>query len=347
MPTTRKTLIRTLTLTLLVVGATRDGQAQQLVAAAPSSEVVELAFTPEGETLVGGTSDGRLILWDAHKGDEKLSLVTGNQQVWALSIAADGQTAKTAAGSIRTWNTSNGVAVDEVQLASPAERLFDFSADGTRIPGALTRGESDVAVWDATTGEEVTRFDVGGMPLAAAFSPDGSQLAIGAAVAGQDHDGVLYVYSLADGREVLAIPMSRGAPSSVAFSPDGLTVAAGDHRTVRIWEVATGQAQRVLASHCGRVTSLAFSPDGGTLASGADGPSLRSERLWRQLSEVRQWNLLTGELIDARAGWVGEVHSIAYSPDGQWLARSDSHSLICERIDDQGSWVKSFDAAAR
>ena len=60
-----------------------------------------------------------------------------------------------------------------------------------------------------------------------------------------------------------------GAVGSVAFSPDGQTLASvsGD-RTIKLWRVSDGTLLRTLW-HTGGVTSVAFSPDGQTLASGS------------------------------------------------------------------------------
>ena len=59
---------------------------------------------------------------------------------------------------------------------------------------------------------------------------------------------------------------------SVAFSPDGKTVAASasDDNTVKVWSVADGQCQQTLEGHSGAVASVSFSPDGKTLASAGD-----------------------------------------------------------------------------
>ncbi|MHC4180595.1 MAG: WD40 repeat domain-containing protein, partial [Planctomycetota bacterium] len=70
---------------------------------------------------------------------------------------------------------------------------------------------------------------------------------------------------------------------SLAFSPDGKTLASGaGDRSVKLWDVATGEQRATLKGHVDWVASVAFSPNGKILASSSHDKTIR---LWRAASE--------------------------------------------------------------
>jgi dipeptidyl aminopeptidase/acylaminoacyl peptidase len=108
--------------------------------------------------------------------------------------------------------------------------------------------------------------------------------------------------------------------NSVAFSPDGKTLASGsgDVGTISLLDVATGKEQATLEGRDGRVTSVAYSPDGKTLASGNwDGT-------------IKLWDVATGKEQATLKGHTNWVNSVAFSPDGKTLASGGGASIAGE-----------------
>ncbi|MBV8268791.1 MAG: hypothetical protein JO252_20885, partial [Planctomycetaceae bacterium] len=109
--------------------------------------------------------------------------------------------------------------------------------------------------------------------------------------------------------------VNEGDVRSMAFSPDGKTLAAGYSGGVVLWDVAAGQrlGDEPLPVREGIVGGVAFSPDGKTLAAGYSGFGVGGVVLW----DVAAGQRLGDEPLPVREGDVG---SVAFSPDGKTLA---------------------------
>ncbi|KAK5246711.1 hypothetical protein LTR20_007355 [Exophiala xenobiotica] len=105
--------------------------------------------------------------------------------------------------------------------------------------------------------------------------------------------------------------------ASVVFSPDGSCVASGsDDKTVRVWDVATGEYQHQLEGHSDLVTSVVFSPDGSRVASSSHDDT------------VRIWDVATGECQHQLEGHSSGVTSVVFSPDGSRVASSSDDDTV-------------------
>ena len=108
-----------------------------------------------------------------------------------------------------------------------------------------------------------------------------------------------------------------GLVKAIAVAPDGRWLATGgSDKTVRIWDVATGEERAVLARRAERVEAVAVAPDGRWLAVGGWGRT------------VRIWDVATGQqrrALATRTKWVG---ALAVSPDGRWLATGSHNGSV-------------------
>jgi TonB family protein len=119
------------------------------------------------------------------------------------------------------------------------------------------------------------------------------------------------------GKLLQTLPGHSSPVISVAYSPDGQTLASGGaDKIIKLWDVKTGNLLQTLSTRSKWVRSVVYSLDGQTLASGSDD------------NTIKLWNVKTGKLLQTLSGYSDSVRSIAYSPDGQTLAGGSDDNTI-------------------
>ncbi|BAZ47516.1 WD-repeat protein [Nostoc sp. NIES-4103] len=212
-----------------------------------SAAVIDIVFSPDGQTLVSGLDLGSNIkLWNWRTGE-------------IIRIPNDPNSS--ANSSKRGFDD---LKFQPIAISPDGQNLFATSASG-----------SASQLWNLQTGKLIRNFDAKSSINAIAISPDGKTLATGV------RDKAIKLWNVGSGELIYTLTGHAGEVMSVAFAPDGQTLASGSwDKTIKLWNLTTGKLIRTFPGHKEKVWSVAFSPDGKTLASGSQDGIIK---IWRLL----------------------------------------------------------------
>jgi WD40 repeat protein/tRNA A-37 threonylcarbamoyl transferase component Bud32 len=280
---------------------------------AEDSSASAIAFSPDGRYLAGATRPrskrpesnlsnyvrGRVKLWDTASGKEEFCSDDLPARLRAVAFSPDGKRLAACGwgGLIKLWDTATRQESLSLGGATDEATAIAFSPAGPRLVSGST--DQSVHVWDIGAAPGPSTLQAGVGPLFdVAFSPDGRSLAaVGSSIR---------LWDAATGKERLEIEVG-GGPHRLAFSPDGQRLAAGG----RVHDVATG---RQLPSR-GGAFGVAFSLDGRQVATTAS-------------DKVVVWDAQTGQEIFTGKGHIDQVYSVAFSPEGKWLASGGEDQTV-------------------
>jgi WD40 repeat protein len=317
-----------------------------------SNAVYSVAYSPDGQTLASGSLDKTIKLWNLKTGKLLQTLTGHSDPVHSVAYSPDGQTLASGSSdnTIKLWNVKTGNLLQTVTGHSDSVLSVAYSPDGQTL--ASGSWDKTIKIWQipafiSKAPVQQTQSQVSQPPVSTPQSQPVTIPApqttipvkntkliklliaailglIGTQIYGYARYGVSPVNPIsiiANLSSGISLEKTLTGHSSlvwsVAYSPDGQTLASGSHdKTIKLWDVKTGNLLQTLTGHSDWVNSVAYSPNGQTLASGSGD------------NTIKLWNLKTGNLLQTLEGHSDMVLSVEYSPDGQTLASGSRDNTI-------------------
>ena len=303
--------------------------------------VSAVAFSPDGEFFLTGSSRGTVRLWDAQTGEEvrkftdemssidTLAFSPSGGQFLAAGLRRDGEPATR--NQVLLLDTETGEVLRSFKGHAGRILTATFSPDGKRV---LTSSRDETArVWDAETGGELlaNRAHTHGV-TATAFSPDGTTAATG------QGRGTAILWDKESGEELGRLLSDKMELGAVVFSPCGKQLLGAElfDRSAVLWDISTGEILHTLRSDWMPLIDAVFSPRGDLILTGVkvddDITAQMDEQppLLRMLHGVAAalWDAETGEKIDSFPTHREGTVAVGFSPDGTEAYIADRNDRV-------------------
>ncbi|MBD2103978.1 serine/threonine-protein kinase [Leptolyngbya sp. FACHB-261] len=279
---------------------------------AQSALIRSVAFSPDGQTLIGGGEDNLVKVWDLKTGSQVQTLADHAGSITSVALSSNGRLLASSSedSTIDLWDAHTGRLLHTLRGHLWPVLSIAISPDGQ----ILASGSEDhtIKLWNLKTKQLLKTLS--GYTAAfssVAISSDGWFLVAGSA------DNTIRVWDLHSGQLKWVLRGHSGKVSTVAISPDNATLASTSaDGSIKLWNLYTGKLLRSLEGHNGAVHAIAISADGQTLASGGED------------SKINLWNLRTGERLHTFDEHLDPIYSVAFSPSGKTLASSSLDKTI-------------------
>jgi serine/threonine protein kinase len=285
--------------------------------------VLTLAWSPDGTSLVSGTANSGIHVWNAATGENLFSYREPfKMSTWTASLAWSPDGESIAYGSdertVKVWQVEKEGSLTmkptfTYQGHANWVNAVAWAPDGRRI--ASGSDDTTVHVWQmgspAPDAENEIYRGHSLWVVTVAWSPDGNFIASGG------NDATIHIWDVASKQTALIYREHSFGITALTWSPDGTRIASCSwESTIRVWDVARGTTLFTYHGHSEWVNAVAWSPDGTRIASGGRDKT------------VQVWNAVTGERLFTYHGHFSWIYTLAWSPDSTRIASAGSDGTV-------------------
>ncbi|CAA0839972.1 WD-40 repeat family protein [Striga hermonthica] len=291
-----------------------------------TSEVFACAWNPTGSLLASGSGDSTARIWTVD-GPSSSNLENGpssvvlkhckgrinekSKDVTTLDWNVDGTLLATGSydGQARIWSRDGELISTLNKHKGPI-----FSLKWNKKGDFLLSGSVDktAIVWDVKTGEWRQQFEFHSAP---ALDVDWRN---NASFATCSTDSMIYVCKVGENRPIKSFAGHQGEVNAIKWDPTGALLAScSDDSTAKIWTTKQDTCLLDLKEHTKEIYTVRWSPTG----PGTNNPNKQLVLASASFdSTIKLWDVDAGRQLHSLNGHRDPVYSVAFSPNGDYLA---------------------------
>nr|QNO48683.1 hypothetical protein AMAKCJMG_00017 [Methanosarcinales archaeon ANME-2c ERB4] len=274
--------------------------------------VWDVAVTPDGKTVVSGSDDNTLKVWDLATGKCRATFEGHVSEVWSVAVTPDCKTVVSGSGdtTLKVWDLETGQC--RATLEGHVSEVLGVAVTPDCKTVVSGSGDTTLKVWDLETGQcRATLEGHTNTVWSVAVTPDGRTAVSGSA------DNTLKVWDIETGQCRATLAGHTYEVNDVAVTPDGKTIVSGSlDLTLKVWDIETGQCRATLEGHTNTVFGVAVTPDGKTIVSGSYDMTLRV------------WDIETGQCRAIFECHTDAVWGVAVTPDGKTVISGSGDNTL-------------------
>ena len=258
-----------------------------------------IVVSPDGNTILSGSSDNTIKEWDSITGQCICTYFGHSSSIKSIAFAKDGKTFLSSSRdkTVKEWDRITKKCTYTYAGHKSSIPCVIYTPDNkTFLSGS---GDKTVKEWDMAT-RQCIRTYVGHSEQiqSIACAPDGKTFISGSG------DNTIKEWDRATGRCIRTYFGHNDWVTSVAYAPDGNTFISGSgDNSIKEWDTVTGKCICTYKCHSDWVNSVAYAFDGKTILSGSGDCT------------VKEWDRTTGQCTCTFEGHKWSVTSVMYTPD--------------------------------